>query len=72
MPQTFSGIADEIHRLNSASKQELMVLIRPWSIEARREEIAQNAELSEVELSNGDTKSGNVDELLADLNSCKM
>ena len=69
MPNTFAQIADEIHGLDAESKRELAALIKSWLIEEHRGEIVESAEQSENEYQAGQTKSGNVDELMADLHA---
>ena len=69
MAATFSEIVDRVHELDSESKQELLTLIRRWLIDDRREEILRSAKQAEAEFSQGEARTGNVDELMADLYS---
>ena len=67
MATTFSDVVDQVQRLDSESKHELLELIRRWLVDERREEILQNARVAESAHARGETKSGGVDDLLADL-----
>lgn len=66
-PITFSRIVDDVRRLDVESKHELLALLRKWLIEERREEIARNAELAASAHAQGQARSGNIDDLMADL-----
>lgn len=67
MHTTFSDIVEQVRELDAESKTELLDLIRAWLIEERRDEIARNARLAEVECTRGDAKTGTVDDLMAGL-----
>jgi len=67
MSPTFAELVERVHELDPESKQELMEMIHAWLVEERREEIRCNARLAEIELAQGQTKSGTVAELMADL-----
>ncbi len=67
MSPTFAELVERVHELDPESKQELMEMIHAWLVEERREEILRNARLAEIELAQGQTKSGTVAELMADL-----
>lgn len=67
MAMSFSEIVDQAHELDSASKEELIGLLRSWLAEDRRREIAHNAREARSEYAQGKLKSGNVDDLMADM-----
>ena len=67
MATTFSDVVDQVQRLDSESKHELLELIRRWLVDEGREEILQNARVAESAHARGEAKSGGVDDLLADL-----
>ncbi len=66
MPNTFAEIVDEVRELDDEAKRELAALLKSWLIEDRRSEIIANAENTEAEYSSGQTKSGDIDNLIAD------
>jgi hypothetical protein len=67
MEITFAEIVDQVRNLDGESKHELMELMRAWLVEDRREEIRRSAEQAEAEHAQGQTKSGSVNDLMADL-----
>ena len=67
MATTFSDIVGYVRGLDVESKQEFLLLIRQWLIEERREQILCNAAEAEAEHASGESKSGTVDDLMADL-----
>jgi len=69
MSTTFAAIVEEIRALDKESKEDLLELIRAWLIEERRGDILRNAEQAEAEHAQGQTKSGDVDALMADLHA---
>jgi hypothetical protein len=64
---TFSDIVGSVRKLDLESKEELVALIRRWLIEERRDEILRNAAEAEAEYARGESKSGAVEDLMADL-----
>lgn len=67
MAFSFAEIVEEVQGLDQGSKYELMKLLQKWLIEERRNAIFQNAKEAEEELRLGQTKSGNVNDLMKDL-----
>jgi hypothetical protein len=67
MAVSFAEIVDEIRSLDQESKLELMELLHKWLMEERRNEIFQNARQSEEEFRLGQTRNGNVHDLMKDL-----
>lgn len=67
MQTTFSQIVEQVHQLDGKSKQDLVDLLRAWLVEERREEIFRNVQDAEREHALGRTRSGNLDDLMADL-----
>ena len=67
MSTTFAAIVEEIRALDKESKEDLLELIRSWLIEERRGDILLNADRAEAEQAEGQTKSGDVEALMADL-----
>jgi hypothetical protein len=67
MGLSFSEIVDRIQELDSDSKKELLGLLRAWLAEDRRQEIARNAQEARGEYAQRKLKSGDIDELMADL-----
>ena len=67
MRASFSEIVDRIQELDTDSKEELLGLLRAWLAEDRRQEIARNARDARSEYAQGKLKSGDIDDLMADL-----
>lgn len=67
MTASFADIAEQVQRLDADEKEELLNLIRAWLVEQRREEIAENARLAHDAYAGGALKTGNLDDLTADL-----
>ena len=67
MPSTFSHIVEEAQQLDTGAKQELVELLLAWLAEERREHILLHARESESEYAEGKTKTGGIDDLMADL-----
>ena len=67
MATTFSDIVGYVRGLDVESKQELLRLIRQWLIEERRDQILRRATEAETEHPRGESKSGAVEDLMADL-----
>lgn len=69
MPVGFSDIVEQVRVLDDESKRELLVLLRSWLREERREAILRSAEETVREHACGETKSGSLDDLMADLHA---
>ena len=67
MHTTFSDIVEQVRGLDLEAKTELAALLHAWLIEERRGEIARSAQESDREHAEGKTKSGGVEDLMADL-----
>ena len=67
MRGSFSEIVDRIQKLDTDSKEELLGLLRAWLAEDRRQEIARNAREARGEYAQRKLKSGDIDDLMADL-----
>ena len=67
MPTTFAEIVDHVRQLDPEAKQELMGLLRQWLVQERRDEIRRRADEAESDHARGQTKRGNVEDLMADL-----
>ena len=67
MSTTFAAIVEEVRALDKESKEDLLEPIRAWLIEERRGDILRNADRAEAEQAEGQTKSGDVEALMADL-----
>ncbi len=64
---SFSDIADQVHALDTKAKVGLLHLLQAWLTEERRNEIQQHARKAMAEYEAGETRSGSVDDLMADL-----
>jgi len=69
MSSTFAELVDEVQELDTDTKEELASLIKAWLIEERREGIVRNAMDTDRELQEGTSKSGGIDDLMADLDA---
>ncbi len=56
--QTFGNIVDAVYQLSLAEREELEGLLHSNIVEARREEIHQNALLAKADYKSGKLKSG--------------
>ena len=68
MTASFAEIAEQVQQLNLDEKEELCDLIHLWLIEQKREQFAKNASLAKAAYAEGTLKSGNLNDLMADLN----
>ncbi len=67
MASSFADIAAQVHQLDAEEKQELLDLIRAWLLEQRRDQIAESGRLARAAHAKGSLKTGNLDDLMADL-----
>jgi hypothetical protein len=67
MCPTFADIMENVRVLDTEAKQDLLNTVRAWVIEERRDAMLRNAEETEKEVAEGVAKSGNLDDLRADL-----
>ena len=68
MAASFAEIAEQVQQLDLDEKEELCDLIHSWLIEQKREQFAKNASLAKAAYTEGALKSGNLNDLMADLN----
>jgi hypothetical protein len=71
MSQTiqFGQILEMIEHLSTDEQNDLISIIRHRQIEKRREEIAQNIDRARQDYQQGKVFRGNVDDIIAELNS---
>jgi hypothetical protein len=71
MPTTshFDTVLEQVETLPPADQQALIDLVHKHLIEQRRAEIAANIELSRQEYRAGQVRSGNTDDVMAELDN---
>jgi len=69
MCPTFADLMEKVRVLDTEAKQNLLDTVRAWVIEERRDALLRNAAETEKEIAEGVAKSGNLDDLKADLYS---